>query len=65
MKIPVFVSCPTTLNLEQEASRAIILEELARFELDPRALGRSDYPTDLPLRRRPHEFRSKKDGGSP
>jgi hypothetical protein len=50
MKIPVFVSCPTTLNLEQEASRAIILEELARFELDPRALGRSDYPTDLPLR---------------
>ncbi len=50
MRIPIFVSCPTTLNRTQQASRRIILNELERFELEPRALGRSDYPTELPLR---------------
>jgi hypothetical protein len=50
MKIPVFVSCPTALNPVQEDSRRIILEELDDLRLEPRALGRSDYPTDLPLR---------------
>jgi hypothetical protein len=50
MNIPVFVSCPTSLNKEQEASRRIILGELTKFRFEPRALGRSDYPTDLPLR---------------
>lgn len=50
MRIPVFVSCPTVLNEVQEASRKIILDELERLELEPRALGRSDYPTELPLR---------------
>ena len=50
MKIPVFVSCPTTLSKGQEASRTLILRELKRLELKPRALGRSDYPTELPLR---------------
>lgn len=48
--IPVFVSCPTSLNKDQTASRELILRQLRRFNLEPRALGRSDYPTELPLR---------------
>lgn len=50
MRIPVFVSCPTALSRSQDQSRTLILRELARQGLEPRALGRSDYPTDLPLR---------------
>ena len=50
MKIPVFVSCPTSLSKEQNASRKILLRELDHLMFEPRALGRSDYPTDLPLR---------------
>jgi hypothetical protein len=50
MDIPVFVSCPTSLNDGQQASRAVILRQLKRFNLEARALGRSDYPTELPLR---------------
>src|SRR5919198_4798897 len=50
MDIPVFVSCPTSLNDDQQASRALILRQLRRFNLEPRALGRSDYPTEFPLR---------------
>ena len=50
MKIPVFVSCPTDLSSYQEASRRVILKELSRLGLEPRAIGRSDYPTELPLR---------------
>ena len=50
MKIPVFVSCPTKLNTRQNKSRERILRELARLQLDPRALGRSDYPSEFPLR---------------
>jgi hypothetical protein len=50
MDIPVFVSCPTSLNEDQHASRTLILRQLKRFNLEPRALGRSDYPTELPLR---------------
>lgn len=50
MDIPVFVSCPTSLNEAQQASRALILRQLKRFNLEPRALGRSDYPTEFPLR---------------
>src|ERR1035438_166081 len=50
MRIPVFVSCPSTLSSTQERSRALILEELAAFGLEPRAIGRSDYPIDFPLR---------------
>lgn len=50
MRIPVFVSCPTHLNPAQNESRALIMRELSRQALEPRALGRSDYPTDLPLR---------------
>jgi hypothetical protein len=50
MQIPVFVSCPTTLNKRQDGARNLILAELKGCELEPRALGRSDYPTDYPLR---------------
>lgn len=50
MKIPVFVSCPTSLSDAQEGARKVILRELDRANLEPRALGRSDYPTELPLR---------------
>lgn len=50
MKIPVFVSCPTALNPTQEASRKLILTELNNLRFEPRALGRSDYPTELPLK---------------
>lgn len=50
MQIPVFVSCPTSLNSAQEASRQSILDELTRFGLEARTLGRSDYPVDTPLK---------------
>lgn len=50
MRIPVFVSCPTVLRGTQAAARAVVLHELAKVGLEPRALGRSDYPTELPLR---------------
>lgn len=50
MRIPVFVSCPTTLNAKQNAARSRILVQLERLGLEPRALGRSDYPTEYPLR---------------
>ncbi len=50
MKIPVFVSCPTDLSTAQEASRRVILKELSQLSLEPRAIGQSDYPTELPLR---------------
>jgi hypothetical protein len=50
MKIPVFVSSPTALNSGQAASRAVIMGILDDLNLEPRALGRSDYPSELPLR---------------
>jgi hypothetical protein len=50
MRIPVFVSCPTALNQPQHASRELVIRELTRQGLEARALGRSDYPTHLPLR---------------
>jgi hypothetical protein len=49
MKIPVFVSCPTLLSEDQEAKRMIVCHILDSLNLEPRALGRSDYPADLPL----------------
>ena len=50
MQIPVFVSCPSQLNDEQEKSRRIVAKELEKLNLEWRALGRTDYPTELPLR---------------
>jgi hypothetical protein len=49
MKIPVFVSAPTQLNKDQQAIYDAILALLEDFNLERRALGRSDYPTELPL----------------
>lgn len=50
MRIPVFVSCPTALSRKQDNSRQMILAELKRMQFEPRALGRSDYPTECPLK---------------
>jgi hypothetical protein len=52
MRIPVFVSAPSQDNLspEQEQSANIIHELMVRYKLEWRALGRSDYPIDLPLK---------------
>jgi len=50
MRIPVYVSCPSSLSEDQSNARAMILGQLERFSLEPRSLGRSDYPTELPLR---------------
>ena len=50
MKIPVFVSCPTTLSTAQDASRKRVLRNLDKLNLEPRALGRTDYPAEFPLR---------------
>jgi hypothetical protein len=49
-KIPVFVSCPTTLTAEQDKKRKIITDILDDLQLEPRALGRGDYPKDYPLK---------------
>jgi hypothetical protein len=50
MKIPVFVSCPSNLNDDQQKSQDLINSELEILQFEPRSLGRTDYPTDFPLR---------------
>jgi len=50
MKIPVFVSCPTELNKEQETARTVIIQELEHLGMEARALGRTDYPSEFPLK---------------
>jgi hypothetical protein len=50
MKIPIFVSSPTQLNKDQERARTLIVNELGNLGMEPRALGRTDYPSDFPLR---------------
>ena len=50
MKIPIFVSSPTKLSKDQDRSRNVIMSMLDDLQLEPRALGRSDYPKDVPLR---------------
>src|SRR5438874_11431162 len=50
MKIPVFISCPTSLSPSQEAARTVIIRQLDDNDLEVRALGRSDYPSELALR---------------
>lgn len=49
-KIPVFVSCPTKLSIEQEEKRKVIIDILDDLQLEPRSLGRGDYPKDYPLK---------------
>ena len=48
-KIPVFVSCPSLLNPDQEKKNEIINNLLQEHGLERRALGRSDYPLENPL----------------
>jgi hypothetical protein len=50
MRIPVFVSCPTSLSPKQEGSRTTLIRFLDDLHMEPRALGRSDYPAEFPLR---------------
>lgn len=52
MRIPVFVSAPSPENLNpaQTASAEMIHTLVRRYKLEWRALGRSDYPNDLPLK---------------
>lgn len=49
-KIPVFVSAPTALSEEQQTSYDFIVGLLDYENLERRALGRSDYPSDFPLK---------------
>jgi len=49
-KIPIFVSCPTDLNINQENQRNLIIDFLNEYNMEARALGRSDYPKDYPLK---------------
>jgi hypothetical protein len=49
-KIPVFISCPTTLNKKQNEYRRFLIKELDTLNIEPRALGRSDYPKVYPLK---------------
>lgn len=46
----MFVSAPTSLNPEQEASRTSVVRLLKAQGMEPRALGRREYPVDYPLR---------------
>lgn len=50
MKIPVFVSSPTTLSEPQQISKQLILDVLDGLDLEPRAIGVSDFATQFPLR---------------
>ena len=49
-RIPVFVSAPTSLSPAQEASYGAIAGVLDAENLERRALGRSDFGVDFPLK---------------
>jgi hypothetical protein len=49
MRIPVFVSCPSLLNPEQEKSAQFIKSLIDKNKLVWRALGKSDYSLQFPL----------------
>ena len=49
-KIPVFISSPTTLNKKQNELREMIVNIIDDLNMEARALGRSDYPKDFPLK---------------
>ncbi len=50
LKIPVFVSIPTKLSPTQVAAKELVFEELDALGMEPRSLGTTDFPADLPLR---------------
>jgi hypothetical protein len=49
VKIPVFLSCPSTLNADQQAVYDFIVDVLDKEGLQPRNLGRSDFPHSDPM----------------
>lgn len=49
IRIPVFLSCPSTLNSRQQAIYDALTEALEQERLQPRALGRSDFPQSDPM----------------
>ena len=52
MLIPVFVSAPSidNLNADQQTTYDAIVSNLADLGLEARALGKSDYPDEFPLK---------------
>jgi hypothetical protein len=50
MKIPVFLSRPNTLKGQREEFVNFVTGKLKKSGLEPRTLGKSDYPTDTPIR---------------
>lgn len=49
-RIPVFVSAPTHLTDQQKATYKSLIDMLDDERFEPRALGRTDYPVESPLR---------------
>lgn len=49
-RIPVFLSAPSELSANQQLSYQFIVDLLEKSGLEPRALGRSDFGPDLPLK---------------
>ncbi|MCJ2043741.1 hypothetical protein MKK58_04210 [Methylobacterium sp. J-078] len=49
IKIPVFLSAPTSLSSEQRKSYDLVVEFLKEENLEGRALGRTDFPDTNPL----------------
>lgn len=50
MLIPVFGSCPTYLNPEQDTVKRWILGELGKAGMEWRSVGQTDYPSKAPIR---------------
>jgi hypothetical protein len=50
MLIPIFGSCPTYLNKDQDDAKRLILGELGHAGMEWRSVGQTDYPTSYPLR---------------
>lgn len=48
IKISVFLSAPTMINAEQQAVYDFVCDALGEENLQPRALGRSDFPQSDP-----------------
>jgi hypothetical protein len=49
-RIPIFLSAPTILSAGQQASYDFILDTLAKENFEPRALGRTDFGSEFPLK---------------
>ncbi|MDX2156454.1 MAG: hypothetical protein SFW09_08080 [Hyphomicrobiaceae bacterium] len=49
IKIPVFLSCPSILNERQQVVYDCLTDALDQERLQPRALGRSDFPQSDPM----------------